>query len=130
MDQKAAPSGRSRWSTPVNLIRTTYAIRNGPTSSRNTANDRTSLVATLACKAEVIDQSTMQTRGYRSVSEAAQGAAGVTAGDFPAEPAAFSMRGYTNSQINTLYNGIRIGPQNMTSRVMDTGNLQSIEFVK
>ena len=79
---------------------------------------------------EVIDQATMRSRGYRSVSEAAQGAVGVTAGDFPAEPAAFSMRGYTNTQINTLYNGIKIGPQNMTSRTLDTGNLDRIEFLK
>ncbi len=79
---------------------------------------------------EIIDQDTLTTRGYRSVSEAAQGAVGVTAGDFPAEPSAFSMRGYTNTQINMLYNGIKIGPQNMTSRTMDTGNLERIEFLK
>jgi len=79
---------------------------------------------------DVIDQDTMKARGYRSVSEAAQGAPGVTAGDQPAEPSAFSMRGFTNSQINTLYNGIKIGPQNMTSRTMDTGNLERIEFLK
>jgi iron complex outermembrane receptor protein len=79
---------------------------------------------------EIIDQDTMTTRGYRSVSEAAQGAVGVTSGDFPAEPAAFSMRGYTNTQINMLYNGIKIGPQNMTSRTMDTGSLDHIEFLK
>jgi len=79
---------------------------------------------------DVVDQEMMRARGYRSVSEASQGAVGVTAGDFPAEPAAFSMRGFTNSQINTLYNGIRIGPQNMTSRVMDTGALERVEFLK
>lgn len=79
---------------------------------------------------EVIDQDTIRTRGYRSVTDAAQGAVGVTAGDAPGEPAGFSMRGFSNSQINTLYNGIRIGPQNMTSRVMDAGNLERIEFLK
>ena len=79
---------------------------------------------------EVIDQETMQARGYRTVSEAAQGAVGVTVGDFPAEPANFSMRGFTNSQLNSLYNGIKIGPPNMTSRVMDTGNLERIEILK
>jgi iron complex outermembrane receptor protein len=79
---------------------------------------------------EVIDQQTIREQGYRTVSEAAQGAVGVTSGDNPAEPSAFSMRGFTNSQINTLYNGIKIGPQNMTSRVMDTANLESVEFVK
>jgi iron complex outermembrane receptor protein len=79
---------------------------------------------------EVIDQQTIREQGYRTVSEVAQGAVGVTSGDNPAEPSAFSMRGFTNSQINTLYNGIKIGPQNMTSRVMDTANLESVEFVK
>ena len=70
---------------------------------------------------ELIDRATLESRGLRSVTEAAQGAVGVTAGDPPGEPAGFSMRGFTHSQINTLYNGIKIGPQNMTSRVMDTG---------
>ena len=79
---------------------------------------------------EVISAETMREQGYRTVSEVAQGAVGVTSGDNPAEPSAFSMRGFTNSQINTLYNGIKIGPQNMTSRIMDTANLQAVEFLK
>jgi iron complex outermembrane receptor protein len=79
---------------------------------------------------EVVGERTIQERGYRTVSDVAQGAAGVTAGDNPAEPAAFSMRGFTNSQINTLYNGIKIGPQNMTSRITDTANLEAVEFLK
>jgi iron complex outermembrane receptor protein len=72
----------------------------------------------------------MRSRGIRTVTEAAEAAVGVTAADFPAEPAAFSMRGFTNSQINILYNGIRIGPQNMTSRVMNAFNLDRIEILK
>lgn len=79
---------------------------------------------------EVIPAETMREQGYRTVSEVAQGAAGVTAGDNPAEPSAFSMRGFTNSQINTLYNGIKIGPQNMTSRILDTANLEAVEILK
>ncbi|WP_264620928.1 TonB-dependent receptor [Bradyrhizobium japonicum] len=79
---------------------------------------------------EVISAETMREQGYRTVSEVAQGAVGVTSGDNPAEPAAFSMRGFTNSQINMLYNGIKIGPQNMTSRITDTANLQAVEFLK
>jgi iron complex outermembrane receptor protein len=79
---------------------------------------------------EVISSETMREQGYRTVSEVAQGAVGVTSGDNPAEPAAFSMRGFTNSQINTLYNGIKIGPQNMTSRITDTANLEAVEFLK
>ncbi|UPK29715.1 TonB-dependent receptor [Bradyrhizobium sp. 195] len=79
---------------------------------------------------EVISAETMREQGYRTVSETAQGAVGVTSGDNPAEPAAFSMRGFTNSQINILYNGIKIGPQNMTSRITDTANLEAVEFLK
>lgn len=79
---------------------------------------------------EVISAETMREQGFRTVSEVAQGAVGVTSGDNPAEPSAFSMRGFTNSQINTLYNGIKIGPQNMTSRIMDTANLEAVEILK
>lgn len=104
-----------------------------PLDSGASANSATSLglqIREIPATVEVIDQTVMTARGYRSVTEIAQGAVGVTAGDFPAEPAAFSMRGFTNSQINTLYNGIKIGPQNMTSRVMDTGNLEQVEIMK
>ncbi|WP_187436924.1 TonB-dependent receptor [Bradyrhizobium rifense] len=79
---------------------------------------------------EVISAETIREQGYRTVSDVAQGAVGVTAGDNPAEPSAFSMRGFTNSQINTLYNGIKIGPQNTTSRIMDTANLEAVEILK
>jgi len=79
---------------------------------------------------EVIDQQTIRDQGYRTTTEVAQGAVGVTAGDGPGEPGAFSMRGFSNSQINILYNGIKIGPQNMTSRYMDTANLESVEILK
>lgn len=79
---------------------------------------------------DVVSRQVLGERGLRTVTEAAQAAVGVTAGDFPAEPSAFSMRGFANSQINTLYNGIKIGPPNMTSRVMDTANLERIEFLK
>jgi iron complex outermembrane recepter protein len=79
---------------------------------------------------EVIDQNKIREQGYRTTTEVAQGAVGVTAGDGPGEPGAFSMRGFSNSQINVLYNGIKIGPQNMTSRYMDTANLDSVEILK
>lgn len=79
---------------------------------------------------EVIDQKTIRDQGYRTTTEVAQGAVGVTAGDGPGEPGAFSMRGFSNSQVNILYNGIKIGPQNMTARYMDTANLESVEILK
>jgi iron complex outermembrane receptor protein len=79
---------------------------------------------------EVIDQQTLKDRGLRTTTEAVGAAVGVTAGDAPGAPANFSMRGFSGDQINTLYNGIRVGPSAMTNRVMDVGNLQQIEFLK
>ena len=107
--------------------------RNTPLNSSAPADSATRLgltVREIPATVEVIDKDTLKTRGYRSVSEAAEGAVGVTVGDFPGEPANFSMRGFTNSQLNSLYNGIKIGPPNMTSRVMDTDNLDRIEILK
>jgi iron complex outermembrane receptor protein len=39
------------------------------------------------------------------------------------------MRG-TGTQINTLYNGIKIGPSEMTGRIMDTANLDRVEILR
>jgi iron complex outermembrane receptor protein len=47
-----------------------------------------------------------------------------------AHRATFSMRGFSGTQINTLYNGIKIGPSEMTSRIMDLGNLDRVEVLK
>jgi iron complex outermembrane receptor protein len=79
---------------------------------------------------EVVDQQTLQDRGLRTNTEAAEAFVGVTAADPPGAPASFSMRGFSGSEINTLYNGIKVGPSTMTSRVMDTGNLEQIEILK
>jgi iron complex outermembrane recepter protein len=79
---------------------------------------------------EIVDQQTMREQGYRTTTETAQGAVGVLSGDAAGAPAGYSMRGFTGSSINILYNGIWIGPQDITSRVMDTSNLDRVEFLK
>src|SRR6202000_2710143 len=79
---------------------------------------------------DIVTQQQMQEQGYRTTTEAAIGAVGVLAGDLGGAPATFSMRGFTGSEINVLYNGISIGPQNITGRIMETANLQQIEFLK
>jgi iron complex outermembrane receptor protein len=79
---------------------------------------------------EIVDQRKMQQEGYRTVTETAQGAVGVLSGDAGGAFGSFSMRGFTGSSINTLYNGIWIGPQDITSRVMDSANLDRVEFLK
>jgi iron complex outermembrane receptor protein len=79
---------------------------------------------------EVVDQQAMREQGYRTTTEAAQGAVGVLSGDAAGAPAGFSMRGFSFGEVNVLYNGIWIGPQSITSRVMDTANLDRVEFLK
>ena len=79
---------------------------------------------------EVVSQQQMQEQGYRTTTEAAQGSVGVLSGDLGGAPASFSMRGFTGGAVNVLYNGISIGLSSDTTRVMETANLQQVEFLK
>ena len=79
---------------------------------------------------EIVNQTLLQERGLRTISEAVEGATGVTVGDSPGNPANFSMRGFTNNQLRLLYDGLLIGPASMTSRPRDTWNLDRIEILK
>src|ERR1700722_15631611 len=79
---------------------------------------------------EVVNQQTMREQGYRTTTETAQGAGGVLSGDAAGAPGGFSMRGFSFGEVTVLYNGIWIGPQSITSRVMDTANLDQVEFLK
>ncbi len=79
---------------------------------------------------DVVPQETIAEQGYRTTTETAQGAVGVLAGDSAGAPANFSMRGFVGSEVNTLYNGIWTGPSDITSRWMETANLEQVEFLK
>jgi iron complex outermembrane recepter protein len=79
---------------------------------------------------EIVTRQQLQEQGYQTTTEAAQGAVGVLGGDLGGAPASFSMRGFTGGEVSILYNGIWIGPGDITSRIMDTANLAQIEFVK
>jgi iron complex outermembrane receptor protein len=78
----------------------------------------------------VVDQQTMREQGYRTTAETANGAPGVLSVDVAAAPAGFSIRGFSFSEVNILYNGISTGPQSITSRTMDTANLARVEFLQ
>ena len=86
------------------------------------------IVREVPASVEVVNQQTMTEQGYRTTTEAAQGAVGVLAADAAGAPAGYSMRGFDFSQINILYNDINIGPQSFTSRVMDTSVLDRVEL--
>ncbi|MGC1778686.1 MAG: TonB-dependent receptor [Xanthobacteraceae bacterium] len=79
---------------------------------------------------DIVTQQTMQDQGYRTTSEIAKGAVGVLDLDSSGAPANFSMRGFTFGDVNVLYNGISIGVASDTTRVMDTANLDQVEFLK
>jgi iron complex outermembrane receptor protein len=79
---------------------------------------------------DIVTRQTMQEQGYRTTTDTAQGAVGVLAGDSAGAPANFSMRGFSGSQVNVLYNGISTGPADITSRWMPTDNLSQVEFLK
>ena len=79
---------------------------------------------------EIVTQQTMQDQGYRTSAEIAKGAVGVLDLDSSGAPANFSMRGFTFGAVNVLYNGISIGVASDTTRVMDTANLDQVEFLK
>jgi len=79
---------------------------------------------------DIVGHQTIQDQGYRTTTDTAQGAVGVLAGDAGGAPANFSMRGFTGSEVNTLYNGISTGPSDITARWMGTANLEQVEFLK
>ena len=79
---------------------------------------------------DIVTRQTMQEQGYRTTTDTAQGAVGVLAGDAGGAPANFSMRGFSFSEVNVLYNGIWTGPSDITARWMGTTNLEQVEFLK
>jgi iron complex outermembrane recepter protein len=79
---------------------------------------------------DVVTKQTIEDQGYRTTTDTAQGAVGVLAGDAGGAPANFSMRGFSFGEVNVLYNGIWTGPSDITSRWMDTANLEQVEFLK
>jgi iron complex outermembrane receptor protein len=79
---------------------------------------------------DIVTQQQMQEQGYRTTTETANGAVGVLAADLGGAPASFEMRGFRFADVNVLYNGISIGPQNITGRITETANLAQIEFLK
>jgi iron complex outermembrane receptor protein len=79
---------------------------------------------------DVIDNDEMLGRGFSSVEQAADALPGVTSGGSPGDLEQFTMRGFTGDQIPSLYNGLYIGPANITNRPQNTFNLASVEILK
>jgi iron complex outermembrane receptor protein len=132
---RAAGRSRIRTATPAPAAAPVAATSGTPTPlNGNTVTEVASrlglTVRETPASVDVVDKQTIEDRGFRTTTDIAQGAVGVTAGDAPGAPASFSVRGFTGTQINTLYNGIKIGPSEMTGRIMDTANLDRVEILK
>lgn len=117
--QAATTTNAAPAPTPLNgSVVTTSATRLGLTAHETPAS------------VDVVSQDQMHEQGYRTTTETAVGATGVQAADLGGAPASFAMRGFTFSEVNVLYNGISIGPNGITGRMMETANLERVEFLK
>jgi iron complex outermembrane recepter protein len=103
--------------TPLNAVATSASRLNLP-------------VLETPASVDIVTQQTMQDQGYRTSAEIGQGAVGVLDLNSSAAPANFSIRGFTYSAVNVLYNGILIPVAGDTSRVTDTAYLDQVEFLK
>jgi iron complex outermembrane receptor protein len=79
---------------------------------------------------DVITAQTMETRGYLSAEEAANSLPGVSSGGAPGDLSNFHIRGFSDTQITVLHNGLYIGPSDMVNRPQNTFNIQSVEILK
>lgn len=78
----------------------------------------------------VITNSELKRGGYQEVGEALERTPGFIWGNPPAEPANFSMRGFTSNQVMIQRDGIWLGPALITGRPQNGFNLDRIEVLK
>jgi len=117
--RSTAPANSAPAPTPLNgNVVATSATRLGLTVHETPAS------------VDIVTQEQMREQGYRTTTETAIGTTGVQAADVGGAPASFSMRGFTFNEANVLYNGISIGPSADTGRIMETANLEQVEFLK
>ena len=99
-------------------------------SAAATASRLEAPIKDIPASVEVLGRAAMQSRGDRTVLEAAEKAAGLSASHSPGSPGSFSARGFAGG-VSWLYNGLPIpGGTSMSSRVLDTGNLARIEVLR
>ncbi len=79
---------------------------------------------------DVLDAQTIDTRGYLTAEEAADSLPGVTSGATPGDQSDFHIRGFSDTQISQLHNGLYVGPSDMVARPQNTFNLQTVEVLK
>lgn len=79
---------------------------------------------------DAITAPTIITRGFLNVEEAANSMPGVSSGGAPGDLGNFHIRGFADTQVTFLHNGIYVGPSDMVNRPQNSFNVQSIEILK
>lgn len=79
---------------------------------------------------DVLTQQRMQTEGLRTSIEAFNAAPGVNGGTLPGSVGVTSMRGFTNTAIAYLFDGVRVTGSNSAIRNFDTFNFERVEVLK
>ena len=79
---------------------------------------------------DVISSATITTRGFLFVEDAANSMPGVTSGGTPGDLENFHIRGFSDTQITVLHNGIYVGPSDMVNRPQNAFNVESVEILK
>jgi iron complex outermembrane recepter protein len=78
----------------------------------------------------VINNAELKSGGYQEVGKALERSPGFIWGNPPAEPANYSMRGFTSNQVMIQRDGIWLGPALITGRPQNGFNLDRIEVLK
>ena len=78
----------------------------------------------------VINNSELKRGGYQEVGKVLERSPGFVWGNPPAEPANYSMRGFTSNQVMIQRDGIWLGPSLITGRPQNGFNLDRIEVLK
>ncbi|MBT3366619.1 MAG: TonB-dependent receptor [Nitrospina sp.] len=78
----------------------------------------------------VINNSELKRGGYQEVGKVLERSPGFVWGNPPAEPANYSMRGFTSNQVMIQRDGIWLGPALITGRPQNGFNLDRIEVLK
>ncbi|MNH55740.1 Ferrichrome-iron receptor precursor [compost metagenome] len=79
---------------------------------------------------DVLTQQRMQTEGLRTSVEAFNAAPGVNGGTLPGSVGVTSMRGFTNTAVAYLFDGVRVTGSNSAIRNFDTFNFERVEVLK
>ncbi len=79
---------------------------------------------------DAVDQATMQSRGKKTMVDALEGIAGITAAVRPGSSAAMQGRGFAENSFSILYDGIRVGSTNATMRVYDSFAFERLEVLR